>query len=82
MKKMVNEVNETIRTIRQDIEFHKLKLDQLDQTGKFIKGMDIPLVHKKIVLESIGFSMDYHNHKIGKLVDYRETVMEKYGMKL
>jgi hypothetical protein len=77
---MVNEVDETIRAIKHDIEFHKLKLNQLHETGEYINDSDIPEPHKKLVLESIGFSMDYHNHKIIELVNYREEVMKKYGM--
>jgi len=79
---MVNEVNETIRTIRQDMEVHKLKLEELNKTMEFINNSDIPVNHKKIVLDALDFSIAYHNHKISRLDDYRETVMEKYGMKL
>ena len=77
---MVNEVEETIRVIRQDMEVHELKLEELNKTREYINNSDIPVNHKKIVLEALEFSMAYHNHKMSRLDEYREEVMKKYGL--
>jgi len=77
---MVNEVEETIRVIRQDMEVHELKLEELNKTREYINNSDIPVNPKKIVLEALEFSMAYHNHKMSRLDEYREEVMKKYGL--
>jgi len=77
---MVNEVEETIRVIRQDMEVHELKLEELNKTREYINNSDIPVNHRNIVLEALEFSMAYHNHKMSRLDEYREEVMKKYGL--
>ena len=79
--KKMNEVNETLRCIRDEISYHKLKLDSLHHTGKFIdECVGIADEHKNNILESIGLKMDFHNHKITGLVDAREELMKKYNI--
>ena len=80
MEIMVNEVEETIRVIRQDMEVHELKLEELNKTREYINNSDIPVNHRNIVLEALEFSMAYHNHKMSRLDEYREEVMKKYGL--
>lgn len=78
---MMNEVEETLRCIRDEISYHKTRLDNLDKTGKFIdECVGLADEHKKNILDSIGFKMDYHNYKITKLVDNREELMKKYNI--
>ena len=79
--KKMNEVNETLRCIREEISYHKSRIDSLDRTGKFIDNcVGIADEHKNNILESIGLKMDFHNHKIVKLVDAREELMKKYNI--
>lgn len=77
----MNEVNETLRALRDEISYHKLKLDSLDKTDKFIENQ-VSMIdeHKKNILDSIGFKMDFHNYKISSLVDAREELMKKYNI--
>lgn len=77
---MPNEVEETVRVINSDIDFHKLKLKKLDETGHFIDNYDIPEEHKQNILECIGFKMDFHNYKITQLSTARHEIMLKYDM--
>ena len=77
----MNEVNETLRAIRDEISYHKLRLDSLEKTGKFIDDcVGIANEHKNNILESIGLKMDFHNYKIIGLVDAREELMKKYNI--
>ena len=77
----MNEVNETLRALRDEISYHKLKLYSLDKTGKFINDcVGIANEHKNNILESIGLKMDFHNYKIIGLVDAREELMKKYNI--
>ena len=79
--KKMNEVNETLRCIREEISYHKSRIDSLDRTGKFIDNcVGITDEHKNNILESIGLKMDFHNHKISGLVDAREELMKKYNI--
>ena len=77
----MNEVEETLRVIRDEISYHKKQLNSLDKTGKFIENQ-VSMIdeHKKNILNSIGFKMEYHNYKIIKLVDNREELRKKYNI--
>lgn len=78
---MPNEVEETLRVIKDDIEYNESKLDKIDKTANYISDSHIPEEHKTIILDSLGFSMAFHNHKIIKLNKARDEVMEKYEVK-
>ena len=78
----MNVLEETLRVIKEDISFHKWKLTVLSETGDFVNGLDIPSDYKNIILETIGFKMDYHNHKITGLVDHREKLWDKFEGKV
>ena len=77
----MNEVEETLRCIRDEISYHKTRLDSLDKTGKFIANQ-VSMIdeHKNNILDSIGFNMDFHNYKIMGLVDARDELMKKYNI--
>ena len=77
---MMNEVEETLRCIRDEISYHKKQLDSLDDTGNFVNNLGMFEKHKQNILDSIGFKMDYHNYKITKLVDNREEIRKKYNV--
>lgn len=79
---MPNEVEETLRVINSDIDFHKLKLNEFDETGHFIKDLEIPEEHKQNILECIDFKMDFHTHQITKLINARYEIMSKYNMEM
>ena len=74
----MNEVNETLRCIRNDIEFHKLALNDLDGLREFVKDLDIPKNHRSLMLECIDFKKDFHNHKITELKDAHKELIFKY----
>ena len=79
-KIMPNEVEETLRIINNDIDFHNLKIKNLDETGHYVKSLEIPSNHKETIIGCLGFAMDFHDHTISKLITARAEIMDKYDI--
>lgn len=74
----MNEVNETLRSIRNEIEFHKMKKNTLKEANEIIDNSKLDDESKQVILDSIRFKWDFHNHKITRLVVARDELMKKY----
>lgn len=77
----MNEVNETLRAIRDEISYHKSKIDSLDKTNKFFDTcVGMADEHIDNVKECISFKKSFHNFKINKLSSHRDELMKKYNI--
>ena len=77
----MNEVNETLRALRDEISYHKLKLDSLDKTAKFFDTcVGMADEHMDNVKECIGFKKSFHSFKIDKLNSHLDELMKKYNI--